>query len=245
MNYYKGDMDAYFADKANIFLYQEDHDTLVTTPEVFEWAKKLPGAALGQEVILVDDSIIPEDALLAMPGEHNRLNAALAYKALEVLGLTEEEIFAGLASFPGVEGRLQYLGEYNDVKIYNDNNATTPQAVVMGLRAVGNSDDKNVILIAGGAKKDIDPQVLLDEIPKFCKKVILLAGTGTDTIKDLIPCEVMESMKEAVDAGLAAGEPGDVLLFSPGFASFGMYTNEYERNDDFLKEIQAFTAVDE
>jgi UDP-N-acetylmuramoylalanine--D-glutamate ligase len=245
MNYYKGDMDAYFADKANIFLYQEDHDTLVTTPEVFEWAKKLPGAALGQEVILVDDSIIPEDALLAMPGEHNRLNAALAYKALEALGLTEEEIFAGLASFPGVEGRLQYLGEYNDVKIYNDNNATTPQAVVMGLRAVGNSDDKNVILIAGGAKKDIDPQVLLDEIPKFCKKVILLAGTGTDTIKDLIPCEVMESMKEAVDAGLAAGEPGDVLLFSPGFASFGMYTNEYERNDDFLKEIQAFTAVDE
>lgn len=242
MNYYLGDMDAYFADKANIFLYQEESDVLVTTPEVFELAKKIPRVALGQEVVLVDESVIPEDAKLAMPGEHNRLNAALAYEALKALGLSEEEIFSGLASFPGVEGRLQYLGEINDVKIYNDNNATTPQAVVMGLRAVGNSDDKNVILIAGGAKKDIDTQVLLNEIPLYCKKVVLLAGTGTDTIKDLIDCEVVENMKVAVEVGLAASAAGDVLILSPGFASFGMYKNEYERNDDFLGVIKSLQS---
>jgi UDP-N-acetylmuramoylalanine--D-glutamate ligase len=239
MNYYKNDMDAYFADKANIFLYQEDHDTLVTTPEVFEWAKKLPGATLGQEVVLVDDSIIPEDAKLAMPGEHNRLNAALAYKALEALGLSEDEIFAGLASFPGVEGRLQYLGEVNDVKIYNDNNATTPQAVIVGMKAVGNSDDKNVIWLGGGAKKDLDTSELLATIPQYCKKVVLLEGTGTDGVKDVIECEVVGSVEEAVKAGLAVSEPGDVLLFSPGFASFGMFKNEYERNDEFLRVIQS------
>ncbi len=237
MNYYKDDMNAYFADKANIFLYQEDHDTLVTTPEVFEWAKKLSGATLGQEVVLVDDSIIPEDAKLAMPGEHNRLNAALAYKALEALGLTEEEIFAGLASFPGVEGRLQYLGEINDIKIYNDNNATTPQAVIMGMKAVGHVDDKNVIWLGGGAKKDLDTSELINTIPEFCKKVILLEGTGTDGIKDLIECEVVKSVEDAVKAGVAAGAAGDVLLFSPGFASFGMFKNEYERNDEFMRVV--------
>lgn len=230
-------MQLYFEDKANIFIYQEDHDTLVTTPEVFEWAKKLPRVTLGQEVVLVDESIIPEDAKLAMPGEHNRLNAALAYKALEALGLTEDEIFAGLASFPGVEGRLQYLGEINDVKIYNDNNATTPQAVIMGMKAVGNSDDKNVIWIGGGAKKDVDTAELLKSIPDYCKKVVLLAGTGTDTVKDHIECEVVENLADAVKAGLAVGQPGDVLLFSPGFASFGMFKNEYERNDLFLEII--------
>lgn len=237
MNYYHNDMEAYFADKANIFKYQEDTDTLVTTLEVFEWAKKLPGATLGQEVILVDASVIPEDATLAMPGEHNRLNAALALEALKALGLEEEEIFAGLASFPGVEGRLQYLGEVDDIKIYNDNNATTPQAVIVGMKAVGNSDDKNVIWIGGGADKDIDTTELLETSPQYCKKVILLAGTGTDTIKDKIECEVVASMEEAVKAGVAAGDPGDVLLFSPGFASFGMYKNEYERNDDFVAMI--------
>ncbi len=237
MNYYHNDMEAYFADKANIFKYQEDTDTLVTTLEVFEWAKKLPGATLGQEVILVDASVIPEDATLAMPGEHNRLNAALALEALKALGLEEEEIFAGLASFPGVEGRLQYLGEVDDIKIYNDNNATTPQAVIVGMKAVGNSDDKNVIWIGGGADKNIDTTELLETSPQYCKKVILLAGTGTDTIKDKIECEVVASMEEAVKAGVAAGDPGDVLLFSPGFASFGMYKNEYERNDDFVAMI--------
>jgi UDP-N-acetylmuramoylalanine--D-glutamate ligase len=238
MNYYHGDMEAYFADKANIFKYQDDSDTLVMTPEVFEWAKKTPGLALGQEVILVDASIIPEDSKLAMPGEHNRLNAALAYKALEAMGLAEEEIFAGLASFPGVEGRLQYLGEYRDIKIYNDNNATTPQAVVMGLRAVGNRDDKNIILIAGGAKKDIDPQVLVDEIPYYCKQVILLEGTGTDQIKDLVVSTVVPSIEAAIEAALAEALPGDTILFSPGFASFGMFKNEYERNDEFVSLIK-------
>lgn len=241
MNYYHGDMDAYFADKANIFKYQNEHDVLITIPEVFEWAKKLPAATLGQELILADSSLIPDDALLAMPGEHNRLNAALAYEALKALGLAEEEIFSGLASFPGVEGRLQYLGEFNDIKIYNDNNSTTPQATVMGIRAVGNSDDKNVILIAGGAYKEIGPEVLINEIPVYCKKVILLEGTGTDLMKDKIDALVVGTMKEAVEAAVAAGQPGDVLLFSPGFASFGMYKNEYERNDEFMSLISALT----
>jgi UDP-N-acetylmuramoylalanine--D-glutamate ligase len=230
-------MDAYFADKANIFRYQEDHDVFVTTPGVFELAKKLNDVTLSQEVILVDSLVIPEDASLSMPGEHNRLNAALAYKALEAMGLDEEEIFAGLASFPGVEGRLQYLGEINDVKIYNDNNATTPQAVIMGMKAVGNIDDKNVIWIGGGAKKDVDTAELLATIPQYCKKVVLLAGTGTDTIKDTIECEVVDSVEAAVKACLAASEAGGVLLFSPGFASFGMFKNEYERNDEFLKVV--------
>ena len=239
MNYYHGDMDAYFADKANIFKYQNEHDVLITTPEVFEWAKKLPAATLGQELILTDSSIIPDDALLAMPGEHNRLNAALAYQALKALGLSEEEIFSGLASFSGVEGRLQYLGEYNDIKIYNDNNSTTPQATLVGMQAVGNRDDKNIILIAGGAYKEIDPAVLIDEIPNYCKKVVLLEGTGTDLMKDTIDAQVVGTMKEAVEAALAAGSPGDVLLFSPGFASFGMYKNEYERNDEFVSLINA------
>lgn len=244
LNYYQAGgrsedeaMQLYFEDKANIFRYQDESGVLVTTPEVFGWAKNLPRVTLGQEVILADTSVIPEDSLLSMPGEHNRLNAALAYEALRALSLSEEEIFAGLASFPGVPGRLEYLGERDGVKVYNDNNATTPQATIQGLRAVGNEDDKNVVLIAGGAFKNIDPTPLLEEIPKYCKKVVLLPGTGTDVIKDKIGAEVVSDMEEAVKAGLAFGQPGDVLLFSPGFASFGLFKNEYERNDEFVRCI--------
>ena len=183
---------------------------------------------------MVDGSALPEDTLLAMPGEHNRLNAALAYEALKAVSLTDEEIFSALASFPGVPGRLEFLGERDGVKIYNDNNSTTPQATVAGLKAVGNLDDKNVILIAGGAYKDLDPAPLLEHIPQYCKKVILLPGTGTDLIADQLSAEVVDSVATAVAAGLAAGQPSDVLLFSPGFASFGLFKNEYERNDAFV-----------
>jgi len=180
-----------------------------------------------------------------MPGEHNRLNASLAYEALKALSLDDEVIFSGLASFPGVPGRLEYLGERNGVKIYNDNNSTTPQATIKGLQAVGNSDDQNVILIAGGAYKKIDPAPLAEEIPKFCQQVILLTGTGTNKLKEIIEanstvnCTISEvnSLAEAVKAGLEAGQPGDVLLFSPGFASFGLFKNEYERNDEFVRCI--------
>ena len=230
-------MDVYFADKANIFKYQEESGVLVTTPEVFERAKQMSGVTLGQAVVLADASSIPEDSLLAMPGEHNRLNAALAYEALKAVSLTDEEIFPALASFSGVEGRLQYLGERDGVKIYNDNNSTTPQATIAGLEAVGNGDDKNVILIAGGAYKNIDPTPLIEAAATYCKKVVLLPGTGTDRIKDQLEAEVVESVAAAVKAGLASGQPGDVLLFSPGFASFGLFKNEYERNDAFLEAV--------
>jgi UDP-N-acetylmuramoylalanine--D-glutamate ligase len=244
LNYYQaGGLDAeaalklYFADKANIFRYQEESGVFITTPEVFETAKKLPGVTLGQEVVLVDGSALPEDTLLSMPGEHNRLNAAIAYQALLAASLTDEEIFTNLATFPGVPGRLQFLGERGGVKIINDNNATTPQATIAGLKAVGNIDDKNIILIAGGAYKEVDPQSLIEMIPQYCKKVILLPGTGTNLIKDQLEAAVVESVEEAVKAGLAASEPGDILLFSPGFASFGLFKNEYERNDAFVTEI--------
>lgn len=245
MDYYKGNMDTYFNDKASIFRYQDEGGAFITTPEVFERAKKLPKITIGQQVILVDESAIPEDMILSMPGEHNRLNAAIAYEALKAISLTDEEIFAGLASFPGVPGRLEYLGERNGVKVYNDNNATTPEATIKGLQAVGNKESKNVILIAGGSYKEVDPAALLEEIPSYCKKVILLPGTGTDMIKDKLDAEVVTDVEEAVKAGLSDGQPGDILLFSPGFASFGLFKNEYERNDEFVASVNKLEDSEE
>ncbi|MEX0917655.1 MAG: UDP-N-acetylmuramoyl-L-alanine--D-glutamate ligase [Candidatus Paceibacterota bacterium] len=246
LNYYKGDREAYFADKANIFRYQEESGVFITTPTVFKEAKEFAKGkdiTLGQEVVLADASVLPEDCLLAMPGEHNRLNAALAYEALKAVSLTDEEIFDGLASFPGVEGRLQYVQEVDGVKMYNDNNSTTPQATVAALRALGDADRTNVVLIAGGNDKGIDNTELATEIARYCKRVVLMPGTGTDLLKaqldDSVPSDTYETLEEAVKAALGAAAPGDIVLFSPGFTSFGMFKNEYERNDRFLDLIGA------
>jgi UDP-N-acetylmuramoylalanine--D-glutamate ligase len=244
LNYYQKDgmtkeegMNAYFADKANIFKYQEDSGVLVTVPEILEWAKSAKDLSLGQEVVLVDSSALPEDTLLSMPGEHNRLNASLAYQALKAVSLTDEEIFAGLTSFKGVPGRLEYLGLIDGVQVYNDNNATTPAATVKGLEAVSDKTNPNVILIAGGTYKKVDPVPLIEAIPKYCKQVIFLPGTGTDMIKDKLEGEEVADMKQAVDLAINSSDIGDVILLSPGFASFGIFKNEYERNDQFVTLI--------
>ncbi len=240
-------MDLYFIDKAQIFLHQEESGILITTPEVFSRAQKLK-ATLGQEIVLADSSVLPEDMLLSMPGEHNRLNAALAYEALKAVGLTDDEIFAGLASFPGVEGRLQLVTNIDGVKVYNDNNATTPQATTEAIKSVANKDsnNKNIILIAGGADKDIDTSVLVNEIINHCKQVILIPGNGTDKIVARLESSgftdvmVVENLKLAVEEARLVAVAPDVILFSPAFASFSQYKNEYERNDEFMSYFVAY-----
>lgn len=240
-NYYKS-MDLYFNDKAQIFLHQDESGVLVTTPAVFEQAKTVSGATLGQEVVLADTSIIPEDAHLAMPGEHNRLNAALATEALKALSLTEEEIFGALATFGGVEGRLQLLTTVDNVRIYNDNNATTPQATVVALEAL-DLGNKNIILIAGGADKGIDVTPLTEAIQKHCKHVVLTPGNGTDALVAVCPEApvLVDTLADAVAEAKQVSENGDIILFSPAFASFAQYKNEYERNDEFVTLVDRMT----
>ena len=253
MNYYQGDdnsleegMDLYFEDKANIFRYQEESGVLVTIPEVFERAKGLKGVTLSQEVILADASVIPEDTLLAMPGEHNRLNAALALEALKATSLEEDVILEALASFSGVEGRLQLVKTIDNIRIYNDNNATTPQATVAALKAL-DLGNKNIILIAGGADKKNDLTSLIKGMEEHCKKVILIPGTGTDKLLEELSSTIiydsekvlmMENLKQSVEEARLSAENGDIILFSPAFASFGAYVNEYERNDEFMRLVE-------
>lgn len=236
-------MGMYFADKANIFRNQEDTGVLITTPEVFERAKQTDITLRG-EVVLADSSVIPEDCLLAMPGEHNRLNAALAYESLKAISLSDEMIFDGLTSFGGVEGRLQFVKTVDNVRIYNDNNATTPAATIAALEALdlGNA---NIILIAGGEDKGIELPRLTAAIAEHCKKVILTPGSGTDRLLASLQTEgntsalVVETLTEAVEEARLAAENADIILFSPAFASFAQYKNEYERNDDFMALIEA------
>jgi len=247
-NYYrKGDvgaeegMNAYFNDKAQIFLHQDESGVLVTTPEVFARAKTLSGVSLGQEVVLADASIIPEDALLSMPGEHNRLNAALAIETLKALSLTEEDIWPALATFPGVEGRLQMLTTVDNIRIYNDNNATTPQAAIAALEAL-DLGNKNIILIAGGADKNINLDAFVTAIEMHCKQVILTPGSGSDQLLEMgVEADQVDDLPAAVAAAQAAATSGDIILFSPAFASFAQYTNEYERNDEFVDLISKIT----
>ncbi|HWO06993.1 MAG TPA: UDP-N-acetylmuramoyl-L-alanine--D-glutamate ligase [Candidatus Paceibacterota bacterium] len=226
-NYYP-DMDTYFADKANIFRYQMAGNHLFVGSDV---AKRIHDAH--PPVAPRTAAPIPQEWRLRIPGAHNRAHAALAAAALHELGLSEAEIRDGLESFPGVEGRMQFVKDIGGIAIYNDNNATTPEAT---LAALGSFPPEKTVLIMGGADKGLSTDELITAA-KRCKKVILLAGTGTDRIRSQFDTEVHDALKPAVEAALAAASAGDIVLFSPAFASFGMFKNEYDRNDQFLRVV--------
>ncbi len=126
------------------------------------------------------------------------------------------------------------------VGVFNDNNSTTPSATAKGIEAVANG--KNVVLIAGGTYKGVNPDAMVEPIEKHCKKVVLLEGTGTDMVKDTIECAVVNNLEDAVEKAIGASEDGDIILFSPGFTSHGMFQNEYERNDKFVELIKKYES---
>lgn len=229
-NYY-ADMQSYFSDKANIFRNQAPGDALFVEASVAQIvADARPPAA-----VQIPPPIPPEWNLKIM-GEHNRLNAALAAAALRTVGLSEEEIRAGVESFEGIEGRLQPVRDVDGVHIVNDNNATTPAATLAALNSV---PVEKTVLIMGGSDKGLDMHDLI-VVARRCKAVVLVPGTGTDRIAAEFPQAVRAgTLEDAVHAARGKAAQGDYILFSPAFASFGMFKNEYDRNDQFLKVVQA------
>ncbi len=234
MNYYKNSMQEYFSDKANIFKYQREDDFLIINPNL----NKLINKDSTKAKLIRGNIKEVENFKFVVPGEHQKMNLALAYEVAKLLGIKDSEIKKVVKDFKGIEGRLEFLREYKGIKIYNDNNATTPSATIAGINSFPN---KNIILITGGADKKIDLKEFVKVINKKVKYLSLIPGTGTDVLlKEKIKVEKNEgkNLKEVVYNAIAKAKKGDIVLFSPAFASFGMFKNEYDRNDKFVKIIK-------
>lgn len=240
LDYYDS-MEQYFADKANIYRFQKPGDVLIAGRQVAqEWIAATPPA---YGFLMAEP--VPSDWQLLLPGAHNWENVALGAAALRAYGLTEEQVKAACETFTGVEGRLQYVKTSGEVEIYNDNNATTPTATAAALNALAR--EQNVVLICGGTDKGVPVGGLAAAIARYTKHVVLYAGSGTEVLKKELGSDVSweehATLKECVAAAMAAATPGDILLFSPAFSSFGKeYKNEYDRNDQFLTLVEELFA---
>jgi UDP-N-acetylmuramoylalanine--D-glutamate ligase len=235
LNYYKERPEAYLADKANIFLNQKVEDTLVLGKQCAPIIIERYGERIESKTLVVDETKLPDTWTLQIPGMHNRYNAALALVVARGCGIADEVSRKALESFAGVPGRLESLGEIKGVTVYNDNNSTTPEATLAALAAL---NPARTVLIMGGADKGLDMNALLLKLAEV-KRVIMLAGTGTSSVLEFIPgASVFDDLSKAVQEAFSAAGEGDTVLFSPAFASFGMFTNEYERGDQFTALIE-------
>jgi UDP-N-acetylmuramoylalanine--D-glutamate ligase len=237
LNYYHGDMERYLADKANIFLAQSESDTLIVGKQAYE-ALAPYKSRIRSHVIVADESDAPHGWKLKLLGAHNRYNIGIAVAAARALGVEFDTIRSAVEAFEALPGRLQFVREVSGVRIYNDTNATTPDATAASLYALDPAQKRNIVLIAGGMDKGLDPAVMTHAVHDTCKHVVLLPGTGTDKLVAACKlttanCTKVDSLAEAIQNVWLVANQGDILLLSPGFASFNLFKNEYDRGEQF------------
>lgn len=177
---------------------------------------------------------------IGLQGEHNLENVLTSICAAMLYNVPLEIIQKIVKEFKGVSDRQELVREVDEVSYINDTTATNPDAVIAALKRFG--ADNDLILIAGGVNKELEYDGLAEVVVGACKHVILFDGDASDLIEKgiagRVPIERASSMKEAVQKAKAASVKGDMVLLSPGAASFNMFKNEFDRGEQFREEVR-------
>lgn len=253
-NYYKNDMDLYFADKANIFLNQKEGDSLVCGKEVLSLIRKKFPKHSGRAIV-PDAGVVPKIWKVKLLGEHNRLNIVYAVTVARILDISEKIIKQAVENYVGVPGRLEFVREVKGIKYYNDTTATTPDGVIAALKALSplasssprrsssEPEVQRVVLLGGGKDKELDYKKYVPVVKKSVKALALFVGTGSDKIikslgKTKLSIKVFVNMSSAFAWANGQAKKGDIVLLSPGAASFGVFKNEFDRGDQFVAQVK-------
>jgi UDP-N-acetylmuramoylalanine--D-glutamate ligase len=176
-------------------------------------------------------------AKIRLRGRHNFENACAASLAALAAGGNLAGIQKTLDHFKGLAHRLEQVATINGVPYYNDSKATNVDGVLRAL----DSFSKPILLLMGGRDKGSNFSVLQDRIRAHAKELIVM-GESAEAIRSalgqLLPTKTAASMQEAVTMAFQDADPEDVVLFSPGCASFDWYNNYAERGDDFRGAVE-------
>ena len=195
------------------------------------------GGASGATVVdgwlmVGSERVLPIDEI-GIRGPHNLANSMAAAIALQRVGLSLEEIAAGLRSFRGLPHRLEEIGRFNGVLWVNDSKGTNTDAL---RQALGSFKDP-IVLIAGGRGKENDYEPLLPLVAEKVRTIVTL-GEEEPLLEDAFRSHTSilkagMSLKRAVELAERAAEEGDVVLLSPACASFDMFRGFADRGDQF------------
>jgi UDP-N-acetylmuramoylalanine--D-glutamate ligase len=246
------DLDAYVDSKARIWENQRDDDLalgwagdpvvkarLAAAParrQTFgvdgsDW--HVAGGALrdpdGRELLRVDE------LTRALP--HDLTNALAASAAALAAGATGAGVAETLRGFESLPHRLTLVGDAGGVRWYDDSKATNPHAVLAAVAGF-----QSVVLVAGGRNKGLDLGVLARAVPPV-RAVVAIGEAAADVFAafdGVVPVETATSMDDAVARAARLAAPGDVVLLSPGCASFDAYSGYAARGDDFARAVVSY-----
>ncbi|MFZ2186613.1 MAG: UDP-N-acetylmuramoyl-L-alanine--D-glutamate ligase [Streptococcus parauberis] len=253
---YHGSFEEYVNAKWNIQNNMSDKDFLILNGDqeisydlanktkatilYFSSQKEVDGAYCLDGKLYFEGEYIMDADQIGVPGLHNVENALATIAVAKLANVDNDSIKETLASFGGVKHRLQYVGQVNQIKFYNDSKSTN---ILACQKALSSFDNSNLILIAGGLDRGNEFDDLVPDIIGL-KKLILL-GQSADKMKKAaekagVSYLDAKDVAEATAIAFKEAKQGDVVLLSPANASWDMYKSFETRGDEF---IQAFEQI--
>ena len=260
------DYQEYIDAKKNIYKHQKSTGILVLNADN-ELTNSCQNDANGDVILfsskqrldygyIVEDGIIKEcnDGIrrhlisqdeIKLKGIHNLQNICTALALTKDLVSTEKALNT-IKEFSGVKHRLELVRVFNGVEWYNDSASTSPTRGISAL----NSFNKEIVLIAGGADKNLDYTPLGIKIVEKVKSLILIGQTASKIYEAVkieeekqnkkVDIHMCETFKQSLELAKRIAKPGQIVLFSPASTSFDMFKDMYDRGDKFRKEVNDF-----
>jgi UDP-N-acetylmuramoylalanine--D-glutamate ligase len=251
---YHGSVDEYGKTKAKITENQDENDFVIYNADdervsdlmKNSKAKHIPfsvkkqfkdGAYIQEDALYFQDRKIIELKDIVLPGEHNLSNILAAVAASMLAGASREQIGKVLTTFAGVTHRLQYVGEVEGRRFYNDSKATN----ILATKAALSAFEKDVILLAGGLDRGNSFDDLISSLKNV--KVLVTFGQTAEKMADAGRQAGIETIKradnveEAVPVAYSHSKDGDVILLSPACASWDQYKTFEQRGDMFINSV--------
>jgi UDP-N-acetylmuramoylalanine--D-glutamate ligase len=255
LNWHKN-MDEYVAAKARMCARQTASDIAIYNAEN-ELSKQVvstgkgqqvpylqtPGAVVQDDYICIDGQQIIPVSELKLLGKHNWQNVCAAVTAVWQAGVRDTEaIRSVLASFSGLEHRLEFVSEVSGVRYYNDSFGTTPETAIVAMQAF----EQPKIVILGGSDKGANYDELAAAVRENSVKSVVLIGETGPKIRAALEAagftDIIDGgrdMGSVMAAVQSVAREGDVVLLSTANASFDMFKNYKDRGEQFKKAVQA------
>jgi len=256
-----GTLDHYRTSKQTIFRWQSSRDVAVLNADAADVASwPIQGRRLrfgltdhggdglawnGTATVWRDhgrEVTLPLRNWLTLPGRHNLANALAAGAAALAIGADLAAVQRGVETYQPLPHRLQLVGDAAGLRFYNDSLATTPESTQVALEAF----DAPIILIAGGYDKQVDLTALAHGIASRTKAVALIGQTAPALQAAITAAPhrrtrtspPLSDFPSAFAWAVAQSAPGDVILLSPGCASYDWFRNFADRGAQFEQLVQ-------
>ncbi len=254
-----GTFEKYIEAKKHIYTYQKNGDKLFVKADIAPKAEEF--ALCESEKNCIEEPFCDEKAALPtvlcitpemvknmtapegtkLLGEHNLFNMALIKEIIKEFDINDKEFREGLVTYEPLPHRLQFIGEVDGVKYYDDSISTIGETTIQAVKSVKNV---STILVGG-----MDRGIVYDDFEEFLsnrpvKNIILMYETGRRIYEEMkqknLATEgiiVVSDLKEAVKTAKKVTLPGEACVMSPAAASYGYFKNFEERGDVFKKLV--------